>query len=176
MPSRTVSPMAFTIQSGFALAARRSAGRILAGCVGGMKFGGVAMASGYDQKIQDGEQAGGGLRPLGSGSAAAAMIFTAAVSGCDGRLGNYGLGGCRLRSLCHSMMTRHRWLHRTGRKGIAAAAAHGARLKSAGHRQRLVGRREHDEQEKSRTPAVKSPHLRKDSRKNSCQLPVASCQ
>lgn len=50
-------------------------------------------------------------------------------------------------------------------------AVHGSRLEGAGHSQRLVGGREHDQQQQSRGPAVRSPHSGKNT---STQCPVAS--
>ena len=75
--------------------------------------------------------------------------------------------------LCHRVMAVHRRLRRMPRHRLAHAV-HGLRQGSTRHRHRPEGRGEHNQQQKSGSPAVSTPHLRNSIAEN--QFPVLSSQ
>ncbi len=137
------------------LAGGRGAGGILARDIARVKDRILRQVRGSGREIYERRQNGSGLRPLGGGCAAAAMVLTA-VAVIDGL--QRGFRGFRSRRLCRRMMAGH------GRRrrmcGLAYAAAHGCRLSALRRRQRSEGRGEYDQQQKSSGPARSSPHLR----------------
>ena len=138
---------------------------------------------GLDHKIEKRERIGSGLRPLGGGSAAAATMVLAAVIDCAKRLSDDSAETTRLRKIQTGVPSHDgnasraappAWTRMT-RHGLAHAL-HGFRLGTTWHRQRPEGRGEHDQQQKSCSPARSSPHLRDSIAVPSTQLPVLSCR
>jgi len=154
------------------LAARRGAGGIVSGDITRLQDSVPLQQRGFDQKIKTREQAGSGLRPLRGSGAAAAMIRTA-VTVISGLKRGLGWFGDRRPHLRHPVMAWHRRL--LGARGQRFAhAVHRRRLGGTRHRHRPECRDEHDQQQKSCSPAKSPPHLPDSIAEISSQFPVLS--
>jgi hypothetical protein len=144
------------------LTARRGAGGIKSVEFARTNNHALAQHRGLNREMYERQQTGSGPRPLGTGSPAATMVLTTAIS-----RPKRGSGRLAPRRLCHRVMAGHSRLRRT------LMRSRPTRHSSAMQRQRPERRDEHNQQQKSGSAAVSSPHWPKG---YSTQLPVASCQ